>query len=389
VFGVFFKPIAEEFAWNREAVSIAVLIRWVIVAVLVVPAGALCDRCGPRKVLVPSFLLLAVSYMLTSTVTQLWHFYLFQGLLLGVGTAGIGNSIMSSIATWHNKRRGLALGITSAGAGASAIFLPPLAVSIITGRGWEQATIAMGVMILAIAVPASLFFKGPPAAGDAREVRPGNGTLDKATGGSDHSLEALRTIPRLLRNGQFLSLFVFFLVVNLGNSFVINHLVNLATDAGMKPVLAATMMSVTGVAVVAGRLVFGYLADRVGSKTDAVVSCSLIIIALVLFALKAEPLTWIAAALIGLGSGVGLMLISVMALEYFGEESLATTSGSILVGGFLGAAVGPWLGGFLFDLTASYLWALVLMALFIAAGTAKVLTMGPPARARDSIFKRY
>ncbi len=130
-FGVFFKPIAEGFGWSRAAMSGAFTIRSVACAVFVVPMGYLTDRYGPRRVLLPCFILLGAGTMAVSSVTTLWQFYLIQGLCVGVGTAGPFICVMSTVAKWHDTKRGLALGMASIGSGLSSIIFPPLAAKLI------------------------------------------------------------------------------------------------------------------------------------------------------------------------------------------------------------------------------------------------------------------
>jgi len=108
-FGVFFKPIAGEFGWSRSAVSTALAIRSLLAAVFVVPMGYWSDRYGPRRVVLPCFLLLGVSMILIAKVSALWQLYLVQGLCVGVASSGPFVCVISTVAKWHVRRPGLAL----------------------------------------------------------------------------------------------------------------------------------------------------------------------------------------------------------------------------------------------------------------------------------------
>jgi MFS family permease len=85
-FGVFFKPIAGEFGWSMTAISGALAVRMIVYCVLAGPVGFWADRYGPRKVLLPSFVIYGVSFLLIARVTALWQLYLTQGLLMGIAS---------------------------------------------------------------------------------------------------------------------------------------------------------------------------------------------------------------------------------------------------------------------------------------------------------------
>ncbi len=376
-FGVFFKPIAGEFSWSRGEVSAAIALRWVVAACLVMPMGHLSDRYGPRRVLLPSFFLIGGGFLLTSEVTALWQFYLVQGLIMGAGTAGPWVCLMSTVARWQNKRRGLVLGIASTGTGLGAFFFPPLTASLIETIGWQQASIALGLVTLVFAVPASMFVKDPPPARNPSLDAVNVGLDSDGQGGNQGPFEFIRSFLRLLQNRQFLSLFMVFFLFYIGCNLVINHLVNYATDSGIGTLVAATMMSVVGITSVAGRLAMGPISDRIGTRADAAVCCSLVITALVLLMFKVESLMWVSVVLFGVGFGGSSPLVTAITGDHFGTKHLAAMTGAILVGGQLGSGIGPWMGGFIFDLTGSYLWALILSAVLTAAGLVIVLRLPP------------
>lgn len=127
----------------------------------------------------------------------------------------------------------------------------------------------------------------------------------------------------------------------------------------------------------------GPISDRISTRADAATCCSLVIIALVLLPLKVEPLMWVAAALFGVGWGGASPLIPAITADYFGTNDLATKTGAFIVAANLGSAAGPWMGGFLFDLTNGYLWSLLLSAVMTTVGLVIVLRLSSPTREVD------
>jgi MFS family permease len=141
-FGVFLKPLSQEFGWSRAEISLAVSVSTLALSVAGPLIGRLVDRLGARRVIVPSVLIFGLGVMSFYFLSpNLWHFYAIY-LLIGIvggGTAPVPYSKV--IACWFDKKRGLALGLAVAGSPLGAFITPPLAQALITGVGWRQAYI--------------------------------------------------------------------------------------------------------------------------------------------------------------------------------------------------------------------------------------------------------
>jgi len=358
-FGVFFKPVAAEFVWSRSVVSAGLAIRALVSAIFVAPMGYLADKYGPRRILLPSFILLGAGVMAVSLITNLWQFYLLQGLAVGIGLAGPFVCIMSSVAKWHDKTRGFALGIASAGTGLSSIIFPPVATVFMEAKNWQFSVVMMGVFILIIAIPAAIFMKDPPPSSQkTTEIR----TTSRSV------FDIWRAIPRFLKNPSFLAITIIFLMTNTTSQMLSSHLVNFATDIGIAALVAASMMSAIGIASASGRLGMGAISDRIGTKKDAALCFVSLFLAFTLLITKIQPLMWVAVVLFGLGAGGMIPLAPALIAERIERDHLSTATGVVTTGIMIGSALGPWLGGVIFDGTGSYLWAWILDAcLAIAA----------------------
>jgi len=351
-FGVFFKPISGEFGWSRSTMSLTSAVRSVSSAGFGILMGYWADRYGPRRVLVPCFLLLAASMMATAKVHALWQYYLLQGVGVGIGGAGPFIIIVSTVARWHEKRKGLALGIASAGVGLSSIIFPPLTTRLILGLEWRWATFILGLIIL-ITIPFSCVMKDP--------VLPGR----RSTGGGAAGrgpFDVWRLVPRLLKDRAFLAIIMMFLFFYIGVNMLLAHMVNYATDIGISALTAASMVSAMGIASTSGRLVMGTVSDRIGTRADCAICCSLLAVSFLLMATNVIALVWVAAVLFGVGFGGTAPLIPAIMGERIGAEHLGTATGLATLGTSVGCAIGPWMGGFTFDVTGSYLVALLLAA---------------------------
>lgn len=368
-FGVFFKPISEDFVWSRSTMSAAAAIRFLVSALVVLLMSYWADRYGPRRILVPSFLLVGASVAATAGVHSVWQLYLVQGVLLGMGGGALFAIVVATVAKWHGRTPGMALGIASAGIGLSSIIFPPLATKLILSLGWRNASLILGLIIAVTSAPASLAMKNPPVAD--RQPAGGNAAARGPLG-------VWRLLPRLLRGRALQSVILMFMLFYLGGNMLTYHLVNYATDIHITQLTAAGMMSVMGITSTGGRLVLGAMSDRIGTKLDSAICCSLLAVAFLLLATKIISLMWVAAGLFGVGFGGTAPLIPAMMSERVGTEHLSTATGLATIGASLGTAMGPWMGGAIFDISGSYLPALLLSAAFSVAALAITLWLPSP-----------
>jgi len=369
-FGVFFKPIAEQFGWSRSVVAGAFAIRSLVVAIIVVPIGYIADRFGPKLVLVPSLMLTGLCLMALSKITAVWQLYLIQGVFLGIAIAGPFVCITATVAKWHSAKRGLALGIAASGSGLSTIIFPPIATKLIQRFDWPLATFILGVIVVVIGLPCSLLMKNPP-------LPPGQEPNNQKSGSP---FEAWRLLPVYLKNKAFLAIVIIFIIIGAAGYGTQNHLVNYETDLGITALTAAGMMSVMGFASTAGRLGIGTISDRIGTKKDASLCCILLGLSFILLLTKITALMWVAAALFGAGFGGSIPLIPTLMAERVELTQLSTATGVGTMGLNIGAAIGPWVGGFIFDVSGHYFWAFTLAAVVCILALITVLSLPAPGK---------
>ena len=135
-FGVFFKPILNEFGWSRMLVSGAFSISWLFHGVSSMVMGRLNDRLGPRFVLTVSGIILAAGFLLSTGIDAVWKLYIFYGALVGIGSGGIFIPLVSTIARWFVLRRTIMTGVAVAGIGVGTLVVPLIASRLITIFNW-------------------------------------------------------------------------------------------------------------------------------------------------------------------------------------------------------------------------------------------------------------
>ena len=150
-FGVFFKPMIAELGWTRAATSGAYSLIFVLAGCLGILGGRLSDRFGPRILVTVCSLLIASGYLLLSQVSELWHFYLFYGLVMAFGRIMIAMTPHTAIiSNWFVKKRGTAMGLAAAGIGIGSILMVPLVQFGISHFGWRYGCTLMACLILLV-----------------------------------------------------------------------------------------------------------------------------------------------------------------------------------------------------------------------------------------------
>jgi predicted MFS family arabinose efflux permease len=347
-FGIFLKPLAEEFAWSREAVSAAFGIAAMMVALCSPPLGYLFDRFGPRRIILPCLTVFGCTFASLALLTpRLWHLYAVF-VVLGMVANGTAQMAYSrAVSSWFQQRRGLALAVMMCGGAVGAMVLPPTAQALIRLVGWRGAAAALGLASLAIGLPTvAAFIRERPARG--------SGHADRRTGA---------TVREGLMSRGFWILVTVLFFASVAQNGAIAHLSALLTDRGVSAGGGAVALSAMGGASLLGRLVTGWLLDRFFAARVSFVL--LVMAALGTFLLagaQSLPVGVLAAVLIGFGMGGEADVIPYMLSRYFGLRSFATLYGLTWTAYACAGAIGPVLMGKAFDSTGSYEALLVRLA---------------------------
>jgi MFS family permease len=369
-FGVFLKSLSQEFGWSRAQISLAFSLSTMAASGILPFIGKLVDRFGARKVIVPSVLLFGLGVISFSLLSApLWHFYAIYLLLGIVGGGSTPLPYARVISHWFDRRRGLALGLAMVGLGLGTFIMPSLAQVLITYMGWRYAYMLLGLMVIAIVIPAvGLFLKETP---QMLGLEPdGETAIHAGVARPSNQEQGLSSREAWHTSTFWLMLGAFFLVSASVHGCLL-HLVPLLTDRGLSAQNAALATSLLGGAVLLGRVGTGYLLDRF--LTSSVAVCFFCGATLGIFLLlygAAGGLAFAAAILVGLGLGAEGDLMAYGVSSYFGLRAFGEIYGYAFAAFGLGAVVGPLLMGMSFDATGSYrpaLWVFVAITL-IAAG---------------------
>src|SRR5438128_2107176 len=376
-FPVFFVALLEEFGWSRGATAAAFSISSVVQGVLSPVVGILVDRLGPRRIMLGGACLLGGACMLASRIGSLWSLYMVVGVLAAAGLCAVSWVPSGTlIARWFTDRRSSMLGLAFSGMGAGVLVMGPLAQWLITGHGWRAAYLVLGAGTLVVLLP--LLWFGVREAPAAAPVR------GEAAGASAVPASARRDIGAALRTGAFWALFFAYLCTPLAVFSVVTHSVAFAVDHGFARLFVAGIFGLTGLLSVAGRILFGFAADRIGRAASATISYACTAMGtLCLLGLEVWPhaaALYAYALLFGLGFGARGPIITAIASQLFPGRRFGVIYGILSVGNGIGGGVAPWFGGFVHDLTGSYRVAFLIAVGFCVLGSACFWLARPPRR---------
>lgn len=377
---VFLVTLEEEFGWSRAAIAGGSSVAALTAGVLSPLVGVWIDRYGVRPVMVTGALIMGTGFALLGTMASLWQLYLCN-LVAAAGIAGVAwipNQTL--IANWFVRRRGLAMGISLAGIGFGGLAMAPLAELLIRRAGWRMAFVGLALLILGPVVAIVLaVVRGRPAElglkpdGEAIEA-PDAGPLDvEDTLAGLELAQAVRTAPFwILSTCNFLIVFA--------SLSVVAHLVAHLRDAGFGSTRAAASLGLVIGLSVAGRVVFGILADR--CRKGRIMSLAMLLLAVgTLCLLDVGERGALQGFLVSFGLGLGgtAVLIPLLVGECFGLRCYGRLLGLIMISATLGAALGPILTGRIFDVTGGYRPAFLLHAALITVAAAAMGLLRSPS----------
>ena len=365
-FGVFLKPIMADMHWDRGTASFALAFGEFLGAMTVPVLGVLMDRWGIRRVALPGITLFAICLFGMSLAP---HSLPIFAVMFAVTT--IASEIQcplgytKALAAWFDRRRGLALGVSMAGVGLGAMIVPQIAQALIAHIGWRGAYACLGLLMFAIAFPAVGLFIREPRPGEGEHGRVHIGFLPGQTAG-----EALRT-------RRFWLLAPTFFLVAMALLGFSGHIVPLLTDRGLSPTAATATFGLLGLATLSGRIVTGFLVDRVFAPYVATVFWLAPVAGLALLLSGTGLLPAAGVFLVGFGLGAEVDLLAFLNSRYFGQRSFGQLYGYFFMCFSLGGATGRFLDGYLFDLAGSYSPALIGSAAALAVAVGLLSRLGP------------
>ena len=369
---VFLAPISASTGWSRAGIAMAMTLNFVTMGVAAFGWGALSDRFGPRRVVLAGAVLLGVGLSWASRSTSVLEFQLVYGVMVGLAGGSFMAPMIATVTQWFDEHRAVAVSLVSAGLAVAPMTVSPFASWLIAAQGWRTAQLIIGVAAAALLIPASLLVRRPPSV-----------AAGAAAGGMAGDTPGV-TAMQALRSPQFAVLALTFFACCAAHSGPIFHTVSYAIGCGLPAMTAVTIYSAEGLAGLGGRLLLGVLADRLGVKRVLIAGLIVQALAAGAYALASRLGEFYAVAVIfGLAYGGVMPLYAVLARAYFASRIIGTVLGAMTLASSFGMALGPAVGGWIFDTLQSYAW-LYIDSLAVGLGAAAIALAFPPVRASES-----
>ncbi|MCK9684921.1 MFS transporter [Scleromatobacter humisilvae] len=369
---VFLAPISADTGWSRGGIGFAMTLNFLTMGIGSAVWGGLSDRYGPRMILVTGVLLLGAGLALASRATSLLEFQAIYGLLIGIAAGSLMVPLMSTVTLWFDKHRALAVSLVSSGIGVAPMTVSPFAASLVVTHGWRTSELILAAAVVVLLLPAALCIRRPPHMPAA------------ASAGGMGGPELKAAARRALRSRPFIVLSLTFFACCATHAGPIFHTISYAIGCGLPAMTAVTIYSVEGFAGLVGRLLFGVLADRVGVKRMIVLGLLTQALAAGSYVLATGLSDFYAVAFIfGMAYGGVMPLYSALARDYFAPQIMGSVLGAMTLLSGIGMALGPALGGWIYDRFHAYTWmylgslAVGLGAAAIALALPRVRTSGP------------
>ncbi len=373
--GAFVGPLEDAYGWSRGAILSATVFAYLTLIFAGPVAGWLTDRYGPRRIAlwsVPGMsLAIASASILAGT---LWGLYLAYALIgiLGAGTSPV--VWTRAVSSWFVKRRGLAFGLTLMGTGLFAT-VGPVYVTVAIGEfGWRAGYLALAIVPAALVLPLVYFWFFERQHAGSKAGRPVQHDPTENDG---------MKLRSAVQTSHFWIIGLSFLFFSTSISGYIASYIPMLTDAGLTRESAASMAGFIGISVILGRAITGFLLDHFPASILSALVMTLPGIGCFLWGIGITglPGAFAAAIFIGLAGGAEFDLVAYMTARYFGLRHYGKLYGLLFSFVIAGAAVGPLMFGFGFDVAGSYAPVLLAAAGLFFVGAISQLFLGQQPRA--------
>jgi predicted MFS family arabinose efflux permease len=366
---VFLKPIQDSMAWSRAAISAVALWMWVAYGTGSLMWGLLADRWGARRVVVAGGFLLGLGLVASSRITSFWQFYATFGGIVGVAAGAFYAPLTTTATRWFTANRGLAVALVSAGTGLGTFVVAPLTRWLISSYDWRLAMMILGDLVWLVIIPLGFLVRDAPG---------------EVLGAADVNVP----VAEIWRSPQFWLIALTHFTCCIAHSGPIFHMVTHAMDQGVSSMAAATVLGVSGLASLIGRVVSGIAADRRGSKPTLIAMLSLQAPAIFLYLFTSSAAGFYAlAVLFGASYGGVMPMYALLTREYFGARAMGTAYGAIFMLQAIGMGLGAYGGGWFHDHLGTYAWlfgsatAAAALAILFALPLRSARRLIAPARA--------
>lgn len=374
--GVMGKALVIQWHWTKTQAALPFAISTAAFALMMVFAGRMQDKFGPRWVAMAGGLLFGLGLALSALVHTPWAMMLTFGVIGGIGI-GLGYSATTPAAVkWFPARRkGLITGIVVSGVGLAAVYMSPLTQRLLALTSISQTFLILGIGAAIVVAFLAQLLRNPPAGYQPPAAAAVASARAKAMPHNEVGWSAM------LRTPQFYLLWLMYVLAASAGLMIISNVPIIAKEqagweAGFVPVMLLAIFNTLG------RFGSGVISDRFGRTNTMAMAFTLQAVNMVLFTHYCTPLTVaMGAAFTGLCYGTIFTLMPAATADFYGLRNLGVNYGCVFTGFGMAGVLGSLLGGRVRDLLGSYSMAYMICAGMLVVAAVLAVATRPPRSA--------
>ncbi|WP_348635136.1 MFS transporter [Paenibacillus sp. PvP091] len=369
-FGAYVTSWEEEFEVSRSMVTIISTLSLVVYGVFQPVTGRMNDRYGARPVLTVSMLLIGISLIISSYITDFWQLAIVYGIIASIGFSGASNVTgTAAAARWFHKKQGTVMGIVLSGMAVGQLIIVPVSLYIISTYHWRISMLVSGLIITFLIVPLCYFFMrskpsdiGLQAYGEEESTQHTNTEHE-----STDSLEQKQSVYAIMKSKYFWMIAAPYFICGFTDvGFVQTHFIPYTEGTGVPTRWIMLTLSLIAIFNLFGTVGSGYLSDKMHrGKLLAIIFTLRAITYMILLSTDSIAALIIFGMIYGLTDVAAITPTSSVCAHLFERYSIGVIFGFISVSHQVGAAAGSWIPGLLYDLYGSYTLSIWFSAIFL------------------------
>ena len=375
-FTMFFPTLIDDLGWTRAALGFGLTLHMWVHAISAIVAGYFVDKYGARIIMCLGGLFILVGLSFTSTMTKVWQFYLYYGVILAAGVAfSFAVPILGTVRKWFIKKAGIALALTNVGGGLGGALMAVVIPGMLASFGWRKSWLYLGMILgTAILILAGIFIRKDPESmgllpdGEAALQDDASAEVNPL---SQQEIEEVWSLSDAMKTRSFWCFIMGGCISAIPAVGITGHIVNWGMDiARAANVSAADAMgsvklgiALSAIFTMVGAMVGGPLSDRFGRKPIILIGLASDA-AVFLFASTISTLSWFvnSAVLMGFCGGLVGPAFGAYVGDIFGRQALAKIFSMIIFSIGIVGGTGAVIFGWIHDNSHSYAWAWIISA---------------------------
>jgi sugar phosphate permease len=367
---IFFQAMFSDLGWTRGDLSLSISVGAILAAILSPFVGNFVDKHGAKWIMAVSALATGICLISVGYIHTLFQAYIIFSLLAAFRVGFVSIPVMTMVTNWFSEKKGRALGITTAGQGMGGLVLSPLTTYLIFTLGWRTSWAVVGLLTWVVMIPAALLLAKPRpetmgllADGKAPET----GKTKSIAGGEKAAphQNPKWTLKALLRMPYFWFVALIQVLYLFGHASLFHHGFSLFTDKGITAMTAGTMLGILGLFSLSGKVILGYLSDRITVRYVMIIALALAA-ASILPLFWAEPTSgaWLFIVFWGFWECGVIALLPILVATLFDKAITGKMLGIFSLFTVVSQLLGPTFMGYIHDITGSYDIALLICSIF-------------------------